>query len=176
MSSYVYIARSLDGFIADKDGNVGWLNEIPNPEDSDLGFNEFMNRIDAVVMGRKTFETVLSFGMWIYNKPVYVVSTSLKSLPEKYRDKTEILNLKPAQIIEQLKKSGKEHLYIDGGTLVRSFLAEDLIDELIITTIPVVLGGGISLFGELQNPLKFRHLKTEVLIDSLVKSYYRRER
>ncbi|MEJ2055762.1 MAG: dihydrofolate reductase family protein [Calditrichaceae bacterium] len=176
MSNFIYIAQSLDGYIADKDGGIDWLNEIPNPEDSDFGFGEFMNRIDAVVMGRKTFESVMGFDMWIYTKPVYVVSASHKRLPEKYRDKAEILNLRPAQIIEKLKIEGRENLYIDGGALIQGFLAEDLIDELIITTIPILLGGGISLFGKLQNSLKFRHVKTEVLIDSMVKSYYQRER
>lgn len=176
MSNYVYIAQSLDGYIADRDGGIDWLLEIPNPEDSDFGFSEFMNRIDAVVMGRKTFESVMGFDMWIYTKTVYVISASLKSLPEKYRDKAALLNLEPRQIIDTLKKDGMENLYIDGGALIQSFLAQDLIDELIITTIPILLGGGIPLFGELQNSLRFRHIKTEVLIDLLVKNYYRRER
>jgi dihydrofolate reductase len=176
MTTYVYIARSLDGFIADKDGNIDWLNNIPNPESNDFGFNEFMNHIDAVVMGRNTFEKVVSFGVWPYNKPVYIISTSLNSLPQKYSGKAEILNLNPSQIIEKLKKDGMKYLYIDGGALIQSFLSEDLIDELIITTIPILLGGGIPLFGKLHNRLKFRHIKIEVLINSLVKSYYQRQR
>jgi len=176
MSNFVYIAQSLDGYIADKDGGIDWLLEIPNPDDSDFGFGEFMNRIDAVIMGRKTFESVMKFDIWIYTKPVYVVSASLKNLPEKYREKAGLLNLEPRQIIDTLKNDGMENLYIDGGALIQSFLAEDLIDELIITTIPVLLGGGIPLFDKLRNPLKFRHIKTEALTDLLVKSYYRREK
>lgn len=175
MKRYVYIAQSLDGFITDKEGDIDWLNDIPNPEDSDFGFNEFMNRIDAVVMGRNTFEKVISFNVWIYNKPVYVISKSLKSLPQEYQGKAELLNLNPTQIIDTLKKKGMENLYIDGGALIQSFLSEDLIDELIITTIPIILGGGIPLFGVLRNSIKFRHIKTEILINSLVKSYYRRQ-
>jgi dihydrofolate reductase len=176
MSTYVYIAQSLDGFIADKNGKVDWLNDIPNPDGSDLGFSEFMNKIDAVVMGRKTFETVLSFGTWIYDKPVYGISKTMKSLPQEYAGRAALLNLKPLQIIDKLKKEGMNNLYIDGGSLIQSFLAEDLIDELIITTIPIILGGGIPLFSELKKPLKFRHIKTEVLIDFLVKSLYQRDR
>ena len=82
MANFVYIAQSLDGYIADKNGGLDWLNEIPNPDNSDFGFAEFLNNIDAIVMGRKTFEQVMSFGVWPYPKPVFVVSTSLKELPQ----------------------------------------------------------------------------------------------
>jgi len=114
--------------------------------------------------------------MWPYTKPVYVVSTSLNELPKEYTGKAKILNLTPSQIIEKLNKDGLINLYIDGGALIHSFLSEDLIDELIVTSIPVLLGDGIPLFGELSNPLKFKHQKTEILINSLVKSHYKREK
>ena len=176
MTTYVYIAKSLDGYIADKNGNVEWLNEIPNPENSDLGFVEFMNKIDAVVMGRNTFEKVQSFGMWPYHKPVFVISSSLSQLSEEYTNKAIILNLKPLDLIEKLNKDGMKHLYIDGGALIQSFLREDLIDELITTSIPVLLGDGIPLFGKLSNSLEFTHQNTEILLNSLVKSRYIRQR
>jgi dihydrofolate reductase len=86
------------------------------------------------------------------------------------------MNLKPKKIIEKLENDGLKNLYIDGGTLIQSFLSEDLIDELIITTIPVLLGGGIPLFGKLKKSLKFRFLKSEVLNNYLVKSYYKRDK
>jgi len=176
MSLYVYIAQSLDGYIADKNGDIDWLMDIPNPENSDFGFAEFMSKIDAVVMGRNTFEKVNSFGVWSYTKPVYVISASLHDLPQKYSGEVEILNLKPKQIIETLEKEGMKNLYIDGGSLIQSFLSEDLIDELIITSIPVLLGGGIPLFGKLNNSLKFKFQKSEVLNNSLVKSHYKRDK
>jgi dihydrofolate reductase len=176
MSLYVYIGQSLDGYIADENGGIEWLNDIPNPEDSDFGFSEFISNIDAIVMGRNTFETVQSFGVWPYSKPVFVISSSLHNLPEQYSDKAKILNLQPKQIIETLEKDGLKNLYIDGGALIQSFLSEDLIDELIITTIPVLLGGGIPLFGKLRKLLKFRFLKSEVLNNYLVKSYYKRDK
>ena len=176
MTLYVYIAQSLDGFIADKNGGLDWLNEIPNPDNSDFGFAEFMSSIDAVVMGRNTFEKVHSFGMWPYAKPVYIISSTLNELPKEYFGKAEILNLKPHQIIEKLNKEGFNNLYIDGGALIQSFLSEDLIEELIITSIPVLLGDGISLFGKLDKSLKFKLQRSEVLIDSLVKSHYIREK
>lgn len=175
MPCYVYIAQSLDGYIAGKDGNLDWLNEIPNPEKSDFGFNEFIRNIDAIVMGRKTFQKVQTFGMWPYTKSVYVVSSALNELPQEYRNKAEILNLKPSQIIQSLYKNGLKNLYIDGGKLIQSFLSEDLIDELIITTVPVLLGDGIPLFSKLEDTLKFNHHRTEVLINHLVKSHYTRQ-
>ena len=176
MSIYVYIAKSLDGYIADKNGEIDWLNDIPNPDNSDFGFAEFMNNIDAIVMGRKTFETVHSFDVWPYTKPVYVISRAWHELPKKYSGKAEILNLNPKKIIETLAKKGMKNLYVDGGALIRSFLSEDLIDELIITSIPVILGAGIPLFGNLQSSLKFKLYKSEVLNNSLVKSYYKRDK
>ncbi len=175
MKTYVYIAQSLDGFIADKNGDLDWLNEIQNPDKDDFGFSEFIESLDAIVMGRKTFEKVLTFGMWPYTKPVYVISSNLKNLPLGYSDKAEILNLNPSETLQELQKKGMNNLYIDGGNLIQSFLSEDLIDELIITTIPILLGGGISLFGELKKTLRFKLHKSEVLLDALIKSYYFRE-
>ena len=176
MSIYVYIAQSLDGYIADENSNIDWLNDIPNPENSDFGFAEFMSKIDAIVMGRNTFEKVHSFGMWPYTKSVYVISSSLHKLPKEYSGKAKILDLEPSQIINVLREKGLINLYVDGGSLIQSFLSEDLIDDLIITTIPILLGGGIPLFGKLNNALKFNFYKSEVLNNSLVKSYYRREK
>ena len=172
MTTFVYIGKSLDGFIADKNGNLDWLNDIPNPDNSDFGFGEFINKIDAIVMGRRTFEKVQTFGMWPYTKMVYVISSSIKNLPDEYSGKAKILNLKPQQIITRLRHAGLKNLYIDGGALIQSFLSEDLIDELILTSIPVLLGHGIPLFGQLENVLKFEHIQTEVLNGALVKSHY----
>ena len=176
MTIFIYIAQSLDGFIAGKDGDLDWLNEIPNPDKDDFGFAEFISNIDAVVMGRNTFEKVQTFGVWPYTKPVYVISSSLKSLAQKYSGKAEILNLKPSEIVEKLNKIGMTNLYVDGGALIQSFLAKDLVDEMIITSVPVLLGDGIPLFGKLNHAKKFKHLKTEVLLNSLVKSHYIRKK
>jgi dihydrofolate reductase len=177
MSNYVYIATSLDGYIADKNNQIDWLHEVPNPDHSDLGFNQFINDIDALIMGRNTFDTVLSFGGdWPYTKPVYVLSNTMKSVPEGYEDKVFIVNGKLVDIIQTLKDKNLINLYIDGGATIQSFLKEDLIDELIITTIPILLGGGIPLFGELSAPLKFKHEKSERFLDCLVQNYFIRDK
>jgi len=176
MTNYVYIATSLDGFIATRDGGIDWLNEIPNPEKSDFGFVEFMSGIDAVVMGRKTFEKVVSFDPWPYDRPVYVVSRGKPELPEDLQGKVEIIKGSPKELVEQLQEFGHQDLYIDGGITIQGFLEADLIDEMIITRVPVLLGEGVPLFGKLPQILDFSHCKTEIFNDMLVKSHYSRSR
>ncbi|MGE5440635.1 MAG: dihydrofolate reductase family protein [Bacteroidota bacterium] len=176
MSAYVFIAQSLDGFIAKKDGDIDWLIEIPNPEGSDWGFGEFMNMIDAVIMGRNTFEKVLSFDEWMYTKPLFVLSGSLKEIPKKLSGKAEIINGSPKEVIRKLNSMGYRNFYVDGGMTIQSFLKEDLIDELIISTIPVILGSGIPLFGTIERELKFEYVKTEVFDKRFTKSFYKRIR
>ena len=177
MTNIVYIATSLDGYIADKGGGLDWLNCVPDPHDGDTSFVDFMDSIDALVMGRNTFETVCSFDIpWPYNKPVYVLSTTLKSIPEKVQGKAELISGSLSDVVAALKEKGHERLYVDGGKVVQSFLAEDMIDEMIITRIPVVLGDGIPLFGTLPELQKYEHISTEVKADVMVQSHYRRQR
>ncbi|HOI30032.1 MAG TPA: dihydrofolate reductase family protein [Melioribacteraceae bacterium] len=172
MLNTIYIATSLDGYIARLDGSIDWLMDIPNPDGSDFGFGDFIKRIDAIVMGRNTYQTVEAFGSWPYTKPVFLLSTTLKKDQLKYRDKVEILSGTPEEIVNTLNGRNYRNLYIDGGETIRRFLERGLIDEMIITKIPVLLGSGIPLFGGIETEQKFRHAKTEILNDSLVKSYY----
>lgn len=176
MPSYIYIAQSLDGFIAGKDGNIDWLLDIPNPEGSDWGFSSFMDTIDAVIMGRNTFEAVKNFDVWMYPRPVFVLSSSLKEIPEKLSGKAEIINGSPKDVIGKLNSRGFHSFYVDGGKTIQSFLKEDLIDELIIATIPVILGDGIPLFGTLGRELKFEYVKTEIFDKRFTKNFYKRMR
>lgn len=172
MSNIVYIATSLDGFIARKDGNLDWLMEIPNPENSDYGFSSFLQRIDGIIMGRKTFEAVMNFNEWPYTKPVFILSNTLKSVPIQYQEKAEILKGDLKVIVDSLNIDGFSNLYIDGGKTIQNFLKQDLIDELVITRIPIILGSGISLFGEMDLEIKFKLANTEILNKDLVKSTY----
>ena len=176
MTNYVYIATSLDGFIATSDGDVDWLDEIPNPEKSDFGFADFMRGIDALVMGRKSFEKILTFGVWPYDKPVYVLTRSKAEVPQGMENKVEFINGTPSEVVAQLKELGHRNLYIDGGITIQGFLEEDLIGEIIITRVPLLLGNGIPLFGELTQRLHFKHKSTEILNKILVKSHYIRIR
>ncbi len=176
MANHVYCATSMDGYIATEDGGLDWLMNVPNPDQSDFGFSEFISGIDAMVMGRRTFEKVLGFGSWPYEKPVFVLSHTLTAVPEKLEGKVEIISGEPRSIVGTLHDRGFNDLYIDGGETVQSFLEQDLIDRMIITTVPVVLGSGIRLFGRLEDELNFLLEKTEVLNNHLVKNHYIRIR
>ena len=176
MANFVYIATSLDGFIATSEGGLDWLDNNPNPEGDDFGWAEFMNGIDALVMGRKTFEKVASFGVWPYTMPVFVLSRSKISVPGALENKVEVVYETPKKLVENLRTQGYQNLYIDGGITIQNFLADDLIDEMIITRVPILLGSGIPLFGKLQQRQYFKHVKTIVLNEILVKSHYTRIR
>ena len=173
----VFIATSLDGYIADKNGGIDWLHCIPNPDNDDMGYVEFTNGIDALVMGRTTFETVIGFNVpWPYNKPVFVLSNKLKEIPESHKDKAFLVNGTLTEILEQIHGKGYGRLYIDGGTTIRNFLKEDLIDEMVLTTIPILLGGGFSLFTELPNELKFELTGIKTFLNQISQRHYKRKR
>ena len=126
-------------------------------------------------MGRKTYKTVLGFGgQWPYNKPVFVLSNTLTSLPKDLQDKVELVSGSVRQVVEKINGSGLEQLYIDGGTLIQNFLQEDMIDEIIITQTPILLGGGIPLFGGLPTYLTFELVGTKVLLNAMVQPHYKR--
>ena len=172
-----FIATSLDGFIADRNGGIEWLHSIPNPDNQDMGYMDFIKDIDALVMGRKTFKTVCSFDMdWPYKQPVFVVSSSLDKIPEGYEDKAQLVKGSPKQIVTQIHKQGYYRLYIDGGVTIQRFLRDDLIDEIIISTLPILLGGGFPLFSDLPIEMKFQLVESKVHLNQLVQSHYKRVR
>lgn len=173
----VFIACSLDGFIADENGGIDWLHSIPNPDGNDMGYVEFMSGIDALLMGRKTFETVCSFGIeWPYSKPVFVLSNTVNELPENLKDKVKILNGDLKSILNEVHSLNLRRLYIDGGTLIQSFLREDLVDEMIITSIPKLLGKGIPLFTEMNRSLDFEGIESKVFLGKIIQNKYIRTR
>jgi dihydrofolate reductase len=169
----VFIGKSIDGFIAGKNGELDWLDMIPNPDKNGMGYPEFMSKIDAIVMGKNTFETVTNFDIdWPYEKHVFVLSRSLKDIPETLKEKVTLLKGNLKDILKTIHKKGFYNLYIDGGKTVQNFLKEDLIDALIINTLPIILGDGIPLFDVLPKSLKFNHIKTEVFLNEIVQSHY----
>ncbi|TKB49395.1 dihydrofolate reductase [Ferrimonas sediminicola] len=175
MSNIVFIGTSLDNYIADKSGGLEWLTALPNPEQDDCGFAEFMASVDALVMGRNTFETVCGFGgEWPYSKPVFVLSRTLQLLPDTLKGKAELIQGSPGEVVRQLNDRGFKRLYIDGGKTIQSFLEADLIDEMIISQLPVLLGGGTALFGELAKPRWFKLVESKLLLGSIVMNHYRR--
>jgi len=153
MKCSVYIATSLDGFIAKPDGDIEWLDHpdyILKDKKEDFGFYAFMDSVDALVMGRHTFEKVLSFGEWPYEKPVIVLSSRKIDLPEHLGGKAFPMSGSPKEIIKKSAELGYKHLYIDGGVTIQRFLNARLIDVITITRIPVLLGQGIPLFGKTE--------------------------
>lgn len=173
----VFIATSIDGYIADTNGGTDWLHTIPNPNNDDMGYMEFINGIDALVMGRKTFETVCSFDIdWPYEKPVFVLANSLTGLPKKYSGKVEIIAGTLDYVLKKIYNKGHHNLYIDGGKTIQSFLEEDLIDEMTITIIPYILGDGVPLFSVLPNQLRFECVDSKIYLEQVVQNYFRRKR
>jgi dihydrofolate reductase len=139
LKNSVFIATRIDGYIADKNGGIDWLYSIPNPDNDDMGYVEFNKGIDALVIGRITFETVIGFDVdWPYNIPVFVLSNTLKEIPESRKGKAFLVKGMLTEILDQIYEKGFKQLYVDGGTTIRNFLKEGLIDEMVITTIPVL--------------------------------------
>jgi dihydrofolate reductase len=174
LKTIVYIGTSLDGFIARKDGDIEWLNQFANNE-AVSAYNEFISRIDAIVIGRGTFEKILTFPSWPYNKKAFLLSTSIKKVPDELKEKIAIISMKPAEVLSYLSGLEFSSIYIDGGKVIQDFLKEDLIDELIISRVPVLIGNGIPLFGQLTKDLQFSHVRTEVQSNGLVRSYYEKK-
>lgn len=172
-SNQVFIATSMDGYIADKDGGIDFLDTIPEINTIDSGYEAFTANIDALVMGRTTFETVCGFDIeWPYKKPVYVLSNSLREIPDKYKGQVYLVKGKLTDVLEEIHSRGHKHLYIDGGRTIQNFLKEDLIDRMVITVIPVVLGDGIPLFGDQPNPLRFDCVESKIFLDKIVQNHF----
>ena len=169
MKASVFIATSLDGFIARSDGGIDWL---PVGGGEPHGFEEFMASVDALVMGRNTYETVLPFDPWPYGeKPVFVLSTRALA-PAPRGAVVEHMSGPPTEIVSQLAARGVRHIYVDGGITIQRFLQAGLIQRLIITRIPVLLGSGIPLFGPLDRDIHLRHVATRELGGAMVQSEY----
>ncbi len=170
MKTSVFIATSLDGFIARQDGTLDWL---PVEGGEPHGYDEFMATVDALVIGRKTFETVLTFDNWPYGKkPVIVLSTTLSELKAPDDAVCEVMAGEPQEIATRLTERGFKHLYIDGGVTIQGFLRAALIQHLTITRIPVLLGSGIPLFGSLSHDIRFEHVATRSFPSGMVQSEY----
>jgi dihydrofolate reductase len=163
----------LDGFIARKNGELDWLPLPSEGAGEDYGYASFKGRIDGLVMGRKTFEKVLSFGEWPYGKTAVIVLTRRAlRIPPALSGSVEVMSGPPSQVATRLAKRGLHRLYLDGGQTIQGFLEAGLVNELIITRIPILLGSGIPLFGPLSGDVALRHVKTRQYASGLVQSTY----
>ena len=170
----VFIAISLDGFIARPNGAIDWLTPPANADASeDYGYKIFMDSVDFLVMGRNTYELVLGFNEWPYKgKKVVVLSSGTPNVPEKLSGMVEVMSGAPAQVVSELAQRGALHLYIDGGKTIQGFLNAGLIDEMTITQIPILIGDGLPLFGRLEHDIRFEHVETKAYPSGFVQSKY----
>ncbi|MBK6313095.1 MAG: dihydrofolate reductase [Blastocatellia bacterium] len=168
MLASVFVGASVDGFIARVDGGLDWL---PGDDCEAHGYEEFMDTVDALVMGRNTFDIVLGFGEWPFSKPVFVLtSRPLTRVPPGAV--LEAMAGDPAEIVSALEARGFRHLYVDGGITIQGFLRAGLIQRLVVTRVPVLIGEGIPLFGSLPADERLRHVATRTFPSGLVQSEY----
>jgi dihydrofolate reductase len=171
----VFVGVSLDGFIARSNGDLDWLMGDGGGDSAEYGYNEFIAGIDAIVMGRKTFEKVLTFDKWYYgNKRVVVLSNQPLDLSatQARGGVVEQMAGTPAEIVSKLAASGARHLYVDGGITIQQFLRAGLIHRLIISRLPVLIGDGIPLFGSLTRDIRLSHIATRTYSGGMVQSEY----
>jgi len=170
MITSVFVGASVDGFIARADDSLDFL---PEGGGEPHGYDEFIASVDVIVIGRKTFEKVLTLGPWHYgSKRVVVLSSQPVDLSAAVGGVVEQMAGSPADIVSRLAASGATHLYIDGGITIQRFLRAGLIQRLIITRVPVLIGEGIPLFGALSNDIRLRHVETRHYSGGLVKTEY----
>ena len=151
MKASINIALSVDGMIAESNGGIDWLNNQPSIEGEDLGFQAFLDSVDVMIMGRNTFEKVVSFGpdAWAYGDlPIVVLSRATVQIPKHLQKTVSSSSLNPNELVTKLEGEGYEHAYVDGGYTIRKFMKEGLIQHLTLTTVPIILGDGISLFSD----------------------------
>lgn len=173
-TTHVFIAISLDGFIARPDGDIGWLLQRDDPTE-DHGYAAFIADKDIIVMGRGSYEKVLTLDTWPYDLPVLVLSEQLADapVPEALKGKVRFSNRAPKDAIEQLAGENLRRIYLDGGRLVQSFLREGLVTDMVITTVPVLIGSGRPLFGALTQDTDLRLVSSHSFASGLVQSTYR---
>lgn len=170
MKTSVFVGVSLDGFIARANGSLDFLHGSGGDESH--GYEEFFSTVDALLMGRNTYEVVRKFGTWPYGeKPVFVLSS--RPLPPAPAGATvEHVSGNPAGVIAALAARDFAHVYVDGGYTIQRFLEAGLINRLIIARVPVLIGTGISLFGALPRDIVLQHVATRVYASGLVQSEY----
>ena len=174
ITGHVFIATSLDGFIARPDGDIGWLLERDDPAE-DHGYNDFIADKGAIVMGRGRYEKIITMGEWAYDRPVLVLSRQLAGtpVPDALQGKVHFCDATPRDAMAQLEAEGVQRVYVDGGQVVQSFLREGLIADMVVTTVPVLIGAGRPLFGTLPHDVSLKLESSRHFPSGLVQSSYR---
>jgi dihydrofolate reductase len=174
-TAHVFVGMSLDGFIARPDGGIDWLVDTPAAKE-DYGYDRFIATIDGMVMGRMTYESVIGLGDWSYPVPVLVASHSMANadLRADLKGRVEVTTLAPLEILAEAERRGWKRIYVDGGSLIQSFMREGLITDMTLSTLPILIGSGIPLFGPLDGDIKFTHTGTDTFPSGMVQSRYTR--
>lgn len=172
-TAHIFVATSLDGYIARADGNIDWLMKHDDSGE-DYGWKGFIDDIDAIVMGRASFEMVRGLDPWPFARPVIVASRTLdeSAIPLRLADRAQISPASPHTLLELLADRGWSRVQVDGGRLVQSFLRAGLVSDITITRVPVLLGSGRLLFGSLIDDIELRHMETRSWPSGLVRSRY----
>lgn len=173
-TGHVFIATSLDGFVARTDHRIDWLTKQQTTGE-EHGYEAFMDGVDGIIMGRGSYENVLTFGDWPYSKPVVVMSRSLSpgDLPDALEDKVRLTTLAPTALMQSLAEEGWSRAYVDGGKVVQSFIREGLVDDIVLATIPILIGEGLSLFGAIEADIDLELLSSNSFPSGIVQSHYR---
>ncbi|MHA7884355.1 dihydrofolate reductase family protein [Nitratireductor rhodophyticola] len=173
ITGHVFIATSLDGFIARENGDIDWLLEHDQAGE-DYGYDDFIRDIDVIVMGRGTYEAVRSMGAWFYTRPVLVLSERLarEEVPNELRGKVRFSDKSPESAMAMLTSEGARRAYVDGGRIIQSFLERDMISDMVITRVPILLGTGRPLFGGGRRDVALAHKGTRSFPSGLVQSQY----
>lgn len=168
----LYIASSLDGYIAREDGSIDWLTEYENNPETDYGYSEFYASIGTVLMGRKTYEQVLGFGDWPYTEKKTYVFTRQKE-PLRREKNVEFVSGDIGEFARRLKENTDEDIWLVGGSqFIKAFLEEDLVQEMIVFIVPIILGGGIPLFDRIGKEIRLRTGRVEKYENGLVRVEY----
>ncbi|MBY3790177.1 dihydrofolate reductase [Photobacterium carnosum] len=182
MKCSVFIATSVDGFIAKKNGSVDWLQTAGNlntdmGDQADMGFNQYIASVDCIIMGRKCMEIISSMNLspeqWPYgNTRIIVLSSTLTQAPDNLKDKIEMYAGDISALVTKLNDEGYQHAYIDGGMTIQAFINQQLINDITITRAPILLGSGISLFGETHCDIALQQTQAIVYPNDFIQVKY----
>lgn len=173
-TGHVFIATSLDGFVARTDHQLDWLLKQETAGE-DHGYDEHIARVDGLVMGRGSFETLMTFDKWPYDKPVVVMSKTMTAadVPAELEGKVRVTDLDPPELMRALHADGWSRAYVDGGKVVQSFIKLGLVEDIVLTLIPILIGDGVRLFGEIDADIDLELVGSRSYESGLVQVRYR---
>lgn len=173
MRASAFIATSIDGYIARSNYSIDWLEEASAGETQDFGYENFIRSVSVIVMGRKTFQKVLTFPEWpYYSMRVIVMSSTFKEVPEALENTVQLFGGTVEELHYLLESEGEQHVYIDGSRVIQSYIKAGLLTDITLTTIPILIGDGIRLFGPIDQDIKMAHHETRAFQNGFVQTSY----